>query len=103
MFHFIQKKIFKTVFLFLFLVGNISVSDALTIDNLIRSTDKHNLLIEADRQFLNKFMNDIIIAKNNRDPSITFSGSIGANYQNSGGSDNTYNPRNLNLSVNKNI
>jgi outer membrane protein TolC len=48
-------------------------------------------------------MNDIIVAKNNRDPSITFSGSVGANYQNSSGSDNTYNPRNLNLSVNKSI
>ena len=103
MFHFNQKKIFKTVFLFLFLVGNISVCGALTIDNLIKSTDNHNLLIEADRQFLNKFMNDIIVAKNNRDPSITFSGSVGANYQNSSGSDNTYNPRNLNLSVNKSI
>jgi len=103
MFQFIQKYVFKTVFLCLILIINITASSALTIEDLIILTDKHNLLIEADRQFLDKFMNDIIAAKNNRDPSITFSGSVGANYLNSSGGNNTYNPHNLSLSVNKSI
>ena len=103
MIHIINKCLLHICVIVLFFMVNLSVSNAMNINTLLDLTDKQNLLIQAERQFLNKFMNDIIIAKNNRDPSITFSGSIGANYQYSTGSYNTYNPRNLNLSFNKNL
>ena len=65
--------------------------------------NENSLIIQADFEYLKKFQNDIALAKKNNDPSITLSGFVGAKYQETDTSESSFNPRNINLTVSKNI
>ena len=52
---------------------------------------------------LKKFQNDIELAKKMNDPTITLSGFVGAKHQETDSSEASFNPRNLNLTMSKNL
>jgi outer membrane protein TolC len=96
----IFKKII--VVILLFLLKPVS-SYSLSINELITITNENSLIIQADFEYLKKFQNDIELAKKNNNPSITLSGFVGAKYQETDSSEASFNPRNLNLTMSKNI
>ena len=97
--HIFKKIIAVTL---LFLLKPVS-SYSLSINELITITNENSLIIQADFEFLKKFQNDIELAKKNNNPSITLSGFVGAKYQETDSSEASFNPRNLNLTMSKNI
>ena len=97
--HIFKKIIVVTL---LFLLKPVS-SYSLSINELITITNENSLIIQADFEYLKKFQNDIELAKKNNNPSITLSGFVGAKYQETDSSEASFNPRNLNLTISKNI
>ena len=97
--HIFKKIIVVTL---LFLLKPVS-SYSLSINELITITNENSLIIQADFEYLKKFQNDIELAKKNNNPSITLSGFVGAKYQETDSSEASFNPRNLNLTMSKNI
>ena len=96
----IFKKIIAVV---LIIILKPATSSSLSINELMVITNENSLLIQADFEYLKKFQNDIELAKKNNDPSITLSGFIGAKHQETDGSEASFNPRNLNLAMSKNL
>ncbi|MEC8404259.1 MAG: TolC family protein [Pseudomonadota bacterium] len=66
-------------------------------------TNENSLIIQADLEYLKKFQNDIELAKKMNDPTITLSGFVGAKHQETDSSEASFNPRNLNLTMSKNL
>ena len=99
-----MNHIFKKIIvvILLFLLKPVS-SYSLSINELITITNENSLIIQADFEYLKKFQNDIELAKKNNNPSITLSGFVGAKYQETDSSEASFNPRNLNLTMSKNI
>ena len=78
-------------------------SYSLSIDELMIITNENSLIIQAEAEYLKKFNNDIELAKKNNDPSIALSGFVGAKHQETDSSEASFNPRNLNLTMSKNL
>ena len=66
-------------------------------------TNENSLIIQADAEYLRKFQNDIELAKKNNDPTITLSGFAGAKHQETESGDSSFNPRNINITMSKNL
>ena len=93
----------KTVIFMLLILLKPENTYSLSINEIIKITNENSLIIQADFEYLKKFQNDIALAKKNNDPSITLSGFVGAKYQETDTSESSFNPRNINLTVSKNI
>ena len=93
----------KIIVVMLFILLKPVSSYSLSIDELIIITYENSLIIQADFEYLKKFKNDIELAKKNNDPSITLSGFVGAKHQETDSTKNSFNPRNLNLTMSKNL
>ncbi|MEC7928045.1 MAG: TolC family protein [Pseudomonadota bacterium] len=78
-------------------------SYSLSINELMIITNENSLIIQADLEYLKKFQNDIELAKKMNDPTITLSGFVGAKHQETDSSEASFNPRNLNLTMSKNL
>ena len=76
---------------------------SLSINELMIITNENSLIIQADLEYLKKFQNDIELAKKMNDPTITLSGFVGAKHQETDSSESSFNPRNLNLTMSKNL
>ncbi len=93
----------KIILLSLLILMNPVNTYSLSINELMIITNKNSLIIQADSEYLKKFQNDIALAKKNNDPTITLSGFVGAKYQETDSSEASFNPRNLNLAMSKNL
>ena len=78
-------------------------SYSLSINELLIIANENSLIIQADSEYLLKFQNDIELAKKNNDPSITLSGFAGAKHQETESSESSFNPRNVNITLSKNL
>ncbi len=96
----IFKKFIVVISLFLFKPEN---TYSLSISELMTITNDNSLVIQADYEYLKKFQNDIELAKKNNDPSITLSGFVGAKHQETDSSEASFNPRNISLTMSKNL
>ena len=93
----------KIIVVMLFILLKPVSSYSLSINELMIITYENSLIIQADFEYLKKFKNDIELAKKNNDPSITLSGFVGAKHQETDSTKNSFNPRNLNLTMSKNL
>ena len=93
----------KIIVVMLFIILKPVSSYSLSINELMIMTNENSLIIQADLEFLKKFQNDIELAKKMNDPSITLSGFVGAKHQETDSSEASFNPRNLNLTMSKNL
>ena len=93
----------KIIVVMLFITLKPVSSYSLSINELMIITNENSLIIQADLEYLKKFQNDIELAKKNNDPSITLSGFVGAKHQETDSSEASFNPRNLNLTMSKNL
>ena len=93
----------KIIVVMLFILLKPVCSYSLSINELMIITYENSLIIQADFEYLKKFKNDIELAKKNNDPSITLSGFVGAKHQETDSTKNSFNPRNLNLTMSKNL
>ncbi len=96
----IFKKFIVVISLFLFKPEN---TYSLSISELMTITNDNSLVIQADYEYLKKFQNDIELAKKNNDTSITLSGFVGAKHQETDSSEASFNPRNISLTMSKNL
>ncbi|MAR76376.1 MAG: hypothetical protein CML28_01060 [Rhizobiales bacterium] len=96
----IFKKFIVVISLFLFKPEN---TYSLSISELMTITNDNSLVIQADYEYLKKFQNDIELAKKNNDPSISLSGFVGAKHQETDSSEASFNPRNISLTMSKNL
>ena len=93
----------KIIVVMLFIILKPVSSYSLSINELMIMTNENSLIIQADLEFLKKFQNDIELAKKMNDPTITLSGFVGAKHQETDSSEASFNPRNLNLTMSKNL
>ena len=93
----------KIIVVMLFITLKPVSSYSLSINELMIITNENSLIIQADLEYLKKFQNDIELAKKNNDPSITLSGFVGAKHQETDSSEASFNPRNLKLTMSKNL
>jgi len=93
----------KIIVVMLFITLKPVSSYSLSINELMIITNENSLIIQADLEYLKKFQNDIELAKKINDPSITLSGFVGAKHQETDNSEASFNPRNLNLTISKNL
>ena len=93
----------KIIVVMLFIILKPVSSYSLSINELMIITNENSLIIQADLEYLKKFQNDIKLAKKNNDPSITLSGFVGAKHQETDSSEASFNPRNLSLTMSKNV
>ena len=99
-----MNHIFKKIIVaLLFMILNPASSYSLSINELMIITNENSLIIQAEAEYLKKFNNDIELAKKNNDPSITLSGFVGAKHQETDSAEASFNPRNLNLTMSKNL
>ena len=99
-----MNHIFKKIIAVMLIIILRPVSSySLSINELMIITNENSLIIQADLEYLKKFQNDIELAKKNNDPSITLSGFVGAKHQETDSSEASFNPRNLNLTMSKNL
>ncbi len=99
-----MNHIFKKIIVVMLIITLKPVSSySLSINELMIITNENSLIIQADLEYLKKFQNDIELAKKNNDPSITLSGFVGAKHQETDSSEASFNPRNLNLTMSKNL
>lgn len=99
-----MNHIFKKIIVaLLFMILNPASSFSLSINELMIITNENSLIIQAEAEYLKKFNNDIELAKKNNDPSITLSGFVGAKHQETDSAEASFNPRNLNLTMSKNL
>ena len=98
----IKLSIFTTSFFLtiFFLSGN---SHSFTANDIFKLTEENNEIIIAEKDYLDKFSNDIYLAEISNDPTITLSGSVGAKFQNNSNGSNDFNPRSLSLTVSQNL
>lgn len=93
----------KIVVVMLLIIMKPENTYSISINELMTITSENSLIIQADFEYLKKFQNDIALAKKNNDPSITLSGFVGAKYQETDSTESSFNPRNVNLSISKNL
>ena len=93
----------KIVVIILLIIMKPENTYSISINELMTITSENSLIIQADFEYLKKFQNDIALAKKNNDPSITLSGFVGAKYQETDSTESSFNPRNVNLSISKNL
>ena len=93
----------KIIVVMLFIILKPVSSYSLSINELMIITNENSLIIQADLEYLKKFQNDIKLAKKKNDPSITLSGFVGAKHQETDSSEASFNPRNLSLTMSKNV
>ena len=93
----------KIIVVMLSIILKPASSYSLSIDELMIITNENSLIIQAESEYLKKFNNDIDLAKINNDPSITLSGFVGAKHQETDSSEASFNPRNLSLTMSKNL
>ena len=93
----------KIIVVMLSIILKPASSYSLSIDELMIITNENSLIIQAEAEYLKKFNNDIELAKKNNDPSITLSGFVGAKHQETDSSEASFNPRNLSLTMSKNL
>ena len=93
----------KIIVVMLFIILKPISSYSLSINELMIITNENSLIIQADLEYLKKFQNDIELAKKINDPTITLSGFVGAKHQETDSSSASFNPRNLNLTMSKNL
>ena len=93
----------KIIVVMLSIILKPASSYSLSIDELMIITNEKSLIIQAEAEYLKKFNNDIELAKKNNDPSITLSGFVGAKHQETDSSEASFNPRNLSLTMSKNL
>ena len=101
------KKILKfPIFIFIISVSILYFSEksySLTINELFQLIEENSDIIIAEREYLDKFRNDIYLAEISNDPSITLSGNIGAKIQENSSGRNDFNPRSLSLTLTQNL
>ena len=93
----------KIIVVMLTIILKPASSYSLSINELMIITNENSLIIQAESEYLKKFNNDIELAKINNDPSITLSGFVGAKHQETDSSEASFNPRNLSLTMSKNL
>ena len=93
----------KIIVVMLTIILKPASSYSLSINELMIITNENSLIIQAEAEYLKKFNNDIELAKKNNDPSITLSGFVGAKHQETDSSEASFNPRNLSLTMSKNL
>ena len=93
----------KIIVVMLTIILKPASSYSLSINELMIITNENSLIIQAESEYLKKFNNDIELAKKNNDPSITLSGFVGAKHQETDSSEASFNPRNLSLTMSKNL
>ena len=93
----------KIIVVMLSIILKPASSYSLSIDELMIITNENSLIIQAEAEYLKKFNNDIELAKKNNDPSITLSGFVGAKHQETDSSEASFNPRNLSITMSKNL
>ena len=93
----------KIIVVMLFIILKPVSSYSLSINELMIITNENSLIIQADLEYLKKFQNDIKLAKKKNDPTITLSGFVGAKHQETDSSEASFNPRNLSLTMSKNV
>ena len=99
-----MNHIFKKIIVVMLIIILRPVSSySLSINELMIITNENSLIIQADLEYLKKFQNDIELAKKMNDPTITLSGFVGAKHQETNSSEASFNPRNLNLTMSKNL
>ena len=99
-----MNHIFKKIIVVMLIIILRPVSSySLSINELMIITNENSLIIQADLEYLKKFRNDIELAKKMNDPTITLSGFVGAKHQETNSSEASFNPRNLNLTMSKNL
>ncbi len=99
-----MNHIFKKIIVVMLIIILRPVSSySLSINELMIITNENSLIIQADLEYLKKFQNDIELAKKMNDPTITLSGFVGAKHQETDSSEASFNPRNLNLTMSKNL
>ena len=99
-----MNHIFKKIIVVMLIIILRPVSSySLSINELMIITNENSLIIQADLEYLKKFQNDIELAKKMNDPTITLSGFVGAKHQETDSSESSFNPRNLNLTMSKNL
>ena len=99
-----MNHIFKKIIVVMLIIILRPVSSySLSINELMIITNENSLIIQADLEYLKKFQNDIELAKKINDPTITLSGFVGAKHQETDSSEASFNPRNLNLTMSKNL
>ena len=99
-----MNHIFKKIIVVMFtIILKPASSYSLSINELMIITNENSLIIQAESEYLKKFNNDIDLAKINNDPSITLSGFVGAKHQETDSSEASFNPRNLSLTMSKNL
>ena len=99
-----MNHIFKKIIVVMLIIILRPVSSySLSINELMIITKENSLIIQADLEYLKKFQNDIELAKKMNDPTITLSGFVGAKHQETDSSEASFNPRNLNLTMSKNL
>ena len=99
-----MNHIFKKIIVVMLIIILKPVSSySLSINELMIITNENSLIIQADLEYLKKFQNDIELAKKMNDPTITLSGFVGAKHQETDSSEASFNPRNLNLTMSKNL
>ena len=99
-----MNHIFKKIIVVMLIIILRPVSSySLSINELMIITNENSLIIQADLEYLKKFRNDIELAKKMNDPTITLSGFVGAKHQETDSSEASFNPRNLNLTMSKNL
>jgi len=99
-----MNHIFKKIIVVMLIIILRPVSSySLSINELMIITNENSLIIQADLEYLKKFQNDIELAKKMNDPTITLSGFVGAKHQETDSSEASFNPRNLSLTMSKNV
>ena len=99
-----MNHIFKKIIVVMLIIILRPVSSySLSINELMIITNENSLIIQAELEYLKKFQNDIELAKKMNDPTITLSGFVGAKHQETDSSEASFNPRNLNLTMSKNL
>ncbi len=99
-----MNHIFKKIIVVMLIIILRPVSSySLSINELMIITNENSLIIQADLEYLKKFQNDIELARKMNDPTITLSGFVGAKHQETDSSEASFNPRNLNLTMSKNL
>ena len=93
----------KIIVVMLTIILKPASSYSLSINELMIITNENSLIIQAESEYLKKFNNDIELAKKNNNPSITLSGFVGAKHQETDSSEASFNPRNLSLTMSKNL
>ena len=94
------------IFIYIICVSILFFSEksySLTIKELFQLIEENSEIIIAERDYLDKFRNDIYLAEISNDPTITLTGNIGAKFQENSTARNDFNPRSLSLTLTQNL